>query len=135
MHVDGFRFDLATVIARDEFARPTLYSPVLWAIETSPALATTKVIAEAWDAAGLYGVGQFVGSAQRFAEWNGPFRDDVRRFVKGDTNLVGRLAARVMGSPDIYRQLDYQPYRSINFVTCHDGFTMNDLVAYNYKHN
>ncbi|TFI54580.1 glycogen debranching enzyme GlgX [Mastigocladus laminosus UU774] len=135
MHVDGFRFDLAGVLARDEFGHPTVFSPVLWAIETSPALVATKVIAEAWDAAGLYAVGGFIGNAQRFAEWNGPFRDDVRRFVKGDEGTIGHLANRIMGSPDLYPQLDYQPYRSINFITCHDGFTMNDLVSYNIKHN
>ncbi|HSD82417.1 MAG TPA: glycogen debranching enzyme, partial [Anaerolineae bacterium] len=95
--------------------------------------AGTKIIAEAWDAAGLYQVGSFVG--HRWAEWNGQFRDDVRRFIKSDSGLVRQLAARITGSPDLYPQPDREPNRSINFVTCHDGFTLNDLVSYNLKHN
>lgn len=133
MHVDGFRFDLASALSRDGFGNPLLDPPVLWAIESDPVLAGTKIIAEAWDAAGLYQVGSFIGD--RFAEWNGPYRDDVRRFVKGDRHTIGALAARMMGSPDIYWQLDREPNRSINFITCHDGFTLNDLVSYNHKHN
>ncbi len=136
MHVDGFRFDLASVLSRDQLGLPSLHPPVLWAIETDPVLVGAKVIAESWDAAGLYQVGGwFIESADRFAEWNGPFRDDVRRFIKGDTGMVGTLAARLLGSPDLYPRLDYEPSRSINFVTCHDGFTLNDLVSYNEKHN
>jgi len=133
MHVDGFRFDLASVMARDEAGQPIDNPPVLWSIESDPVLAGTKIIAEAWDAAGLHQVGSFIG--HRWAEWNGYFRDDVRRFVKGDTGTVTRLAARITGSPDLYSEPDRDPNRSINFITCHDGFTLNDLVSYNVKHN
>lgn len=134
MHVDGFRFDLASVLSRSQTGHPLEDPPILWMIEADPVLVNAKIIAEAWDAAGLYQVGSFP-VADRFAEWNGPFRDDVRRFVKGDTGMVKTLAARIMGSPDIYPQLDREPNRSINFITCHDGFTLNDLVSYNEKHN
>jgi len=133
MHVDGFRFDLASVLSRSLSGYPMEDPPILWAIESDPVLAGTKIIAEAWDAGGLYQVGSFIGD--RFAEWNGPFRDEVRRFIKSDPNTVGKLAARIMGSPDIYPQPDREPNRSINFITCHDGFTLNDLVSYNEKHN
>ena len=133
MHVDGFRFDLASVLSRDEAGLLLSSPPILWDIESDPILASTKIIAEAWDAAGLYQVGSFVG--HRWAEWNGPFRDDVRRFIKGDTNSVAPLAQRITGSRDLYPQSDREPNRSINFVTCHDGFTLNDLVSYNSKHN
>ena len=133
MHVDGFRFDLAAVLSRDEWGQPLKSPQTLWTIESDPILAGTKIIAEAWDAAGLYQVGSFVG--HRWAEWNGQFRDDVRRFVKSDGGLVRKLAARITGSPDLYPQPDREPNRSINFVTCHDGFTLNDLVAYTFKHN
>ncbi|MFM7576920.1 MAG: hypothetical protein ACKO5Q_08290, partial [Microcystaceae cyanobacterium] len=95
----------------------------------------TKLIAEAWDAAGLYSVGKFVELADWFAEWNGPYRDDVRRFVKGDCGMVKRLSDRLLGSPDIYHRTDTDINRSINFITCHDGFTINDLVSYDEKHN
>ncbi|MEE3719578.1 glycogen debranching protein GlgX [Tumidithrix elongata RA019] len=133
MHVDGFRFDLASVLTRSQTGHPLEDPSILWAIESDPVLAGTKIIAEAWDAAGLYQVGSFIGD--RFAEWNGPFRDDIRRFIKSDCGTIGSLAARLMGSPDIYPQPDREPSRSINFITCHDGFTMNDLVSYNLKHN
>ena len=133
MHVDGFRFDLASVLSRDEAGLLLSSPPILWDIESDPILASTKIIAEAWDAAGLYQVGSFVG--HRWAEWNGPFRDDVRRFIKGDANSVAPLAQRITGSRDLYPQSDREPNRSINFVTCHDGFTLNDLVSYNSKHN
>jgi len=133
MHVDGFRFDLASVLSRSRTGHPLEDPPILWSIESDPILAGTKIIAEAWDAGGLYQVGSFIG--ERFAEWNGPFRDDVRRFVKSDSNTVSRVAARILGSPDIYQQPDREITRSINFVTCHDGFTLNDLVSYNDKHN
>jgi len=96
-------------------------------------LAGIKMIAEAWDAAGLYQVGSFVGDS--WQEWNGRFRDDVRRFLKGDAGTVSNLAARVLGSPDIYGHEQREPEQSVNFVTCHDGFTLNDLVSYNQKHN
>ncbi|MGH8512431.1 MAG: glycogen debranching protein GlgX [Gammaproteobacteria bacterium] len=133
MHVDGFRFDLASILSRDERGRPLPNPPVLWDIESDPLLAGTKLIAEAWDAAGLYQVGSFAGDA--WQEWNGRFRDDVRRFVKGDNRSVPRIAARLLGSPDIYGHKQREPEQSINFVTCHDGFTLNDLVSYNDKHN
>ncbi|MEP1078193.1 glycogen debranching protein GlgX [Leptolyngbya sp. PL-A3] len=135
MHVDGFRFDLASVLWRDDVGLPIERSPILWTIEMDPVLARTKIIAEAWDAAGLYQVGKFVGTGDRFAEWNGPFRDDMRRFVKGDEGVAKRVAHRLLGSPDIYPRMDYDTTRSINFVTCHDGFTINDVVSYNEKHN
>jgi isoamylase len=133
MHVDGFRFDLASILARDENGHPLPNPPVLWDIDTDPLLAGTKLIAEAWDAAGLYQVGSFVGDA--WQEWNGRFRDDVRSFVKSDRGAVPRLAARFLGSPDIYEHKEREVEHSINFVTCHDGFTLNDLVSYNDKHN
>jgi glycogen operon protein len=133
MHIDGFRFDLASILARDENGQPLPSPPVLWDIESDPLLAGTKLIAEAWDAAGLYQVGSFVGDA--WQEWNGKFRDDVRSFLKGDTGTVSRLAARFLGSPDIFGHEEREVEQSINFVTCHDGFTLNDLVSYNHKHN
>ncbi len=133
MHVDGFRFDLASVMSRDRAGVPLEDPPILWNIESDPILASTKLIAEAWDAAGLYQVGSFIGD--RFAEGNGPFRDQVRQFVKGDAGLVPALASRILGSPDIYQKPNREPNRSIHFVTCHDGFTLNDLVSYNRKYN
>jgi isoamylase len=133
MHIDGFRFDLASILTRDEAGRPLANPPVLWDIESDPLLAGTKLIAEAWDAAGLYQVGSFVGDA--WQEWNGRFRDDVRRFLKGDDHTVSAIAARLIGSPDIYGHQEREPEQSVNFVTCHDGFTLNDLVSFNEKHN
>jgi glycogen operon protein len=133
MHVDGFRFDLASILSRDENGRPLPNPPVLWDIESDPLLVGTKLIAEAWDAAGLYQVGSFIGDT--WQEWNGRFRDDVRRFLKGDNGSVPRVAARILGSPDIYGHKEREAEQSINFVTCHDGFTLNDLVSYNRKHN
>jgi isoamylase len=133
MRVDGFRFDLASILARDSEGRPMAAPPVLWDIETDPVLANVKLIAEAWDAAGLYQVGSFAGDSWK--EWNGRFRDDVRAFLKGDDRTVGALACRLIGSPDVYEHERREPEQSINFVTCHDGFTLNDLVSYNAKHN
>ncbi len=133
MHVDGFRFDLASVLARGEDGTPLVNPPIIWDIETDPVLAGTKIIAEAWDVGGLYQVGSFVGDS--WQEWNGKFRDDIRRFLKGDRCTVPNLAARLLGSPDIYDHEDREAEQSINFVTCHDGFTLNDLVSYNQKHN
>jgi isoamylase len=133
MHVDGFRFDLASVLARDETGAPLRRPPIIWDIESDPVLAGTKMIAEAWDAAGLYQVGSFVGDS--WHEWNGRFRDDTRRFLKGDRCTASYLAPRLLGSPDIYGHKEREPEQSINFVTCHDGFTLNDLVSYNEKHN
>jgi isoamylase len=133
MHVDGFRFDLASIMSRDEAGHPLPNPPILWDIESDPLLAGTKLIAEAWDAAGLYQVGSFVGDS--WQEWNGRFRDDVRRFLKGETGAVSGLASRLLGSPDLYGHENREAEQSINFVTCHDGFTLNDLVSYNHKHN
>ena len=109
------------------------HPPVIWSIELSEVLADAKIITEAWDAAGLYQIGYFPG--YRWAEWNGRFRDDVRRFVRGDPGVVGAVASRLGGSADIYQTSGHLPINSINFVTCHDGFTLNDLVSYNGKHN
>jgi len=133
MHVDGFRFDLASVLSRGEDGTPLKNAPILWAIESDPILAGTRLIAEAWDAAGLYQVGSFTGG--RFAEWNGPFRDDVRRFLRGDTGTIERLMARLVGSPDLFSEVDDSPSHSVNYVTCHDGFCLADLVAYEQKQN
>jgi len=133
MHVDGFRFDLASILARDSSGHPLSSPPVLWDIESDPAMAGTKFIAEAWDAAGLYQVGSFVGDSWK--EWNGRFRDDVRSFFRGDEGRVGQLADRFVGSPEIYSHKRREAEQSVNFVTCHDGFTLNDLVSYNRKHN
>ncbi|MBD2562153.1 MULTISPECIES: glycogen debranching protein GlgX [Nostoc] len=133
MHVDGFRFDEASILSRDQSGVPMVHPPVVWQIETSEVLAETKIIAEAWDAAGLYQIGYFPG--YRWAEWNGRFRDDVRRFIKGDPGLVGAVAWRMSGSADLYQSSGHLPINSVNFITCHDGFTLNDLVSYNHKHN
>ena len=133
MHVDGFRFDLASILARDSSGHVMSNPPVLWDIESDPALAGTKMIAEAWDAAGLYQVGSFVGDSWK--EWNGRFRDDVRDFFRGAECSVTHLADRLIGSPQIYRHKGREAEQSINFVTCHDGFTVNDLVSFNEKHN
>jgi len=133
MHVDGFRFDLASVLARDSSGQVVSNPPVLWDLESDPLLAGTKMIAEAWDAAGLYQVGSFVGDSWK--EWNGRFRDDVRDFVRGAEHSVMRVADRLIGSPEIYGHKEREAEQSVNFVTCHDGFTLNDLVSYNAKHN
>jgi glycogen operon protein len=133
MHVDGFRFDLASILARDHSGHVLPNPPVLWDIESDPVLAGTKLIAEAWDAAGLYQVGSFVGDAWK--EWNGPFRDDVRDFFRAIPGSLRRVADRLVGSPEIFRHKEREAEQSINFVTCHDGFTLNDLVSYNHKYN
>ena len=133
MHVDGFRFDLASILDRDESGNLMPCPPVLWDIESDPVLAGTKLIAEAWDAAGLYQVGSFIGDSWR--EWNGRFRDDVRSFFRGDDGSVAALGDRLLGSPQIYGHKEREAEQSVNFVTCHDGFTLNDLVSYNQKHN
>jgi len=133
MHVDGFRFDLASILSRDDQGKPQANPPVLFDIETDPYLAGTKLIAEAWDAAGLYQVGSFFGD--RWQEWNGRFRDDIRAWVRGDSDAVRRLPARMLASPDIYEHENREPQQSINYVSCHDGFTLNDVVSYNHKHN
>lgn len=133
MHVDGFRFDLASILGRDQQGNVLDSPPLLEQIAGDPVLASTKLIAEAWDAAGLYQVGSFPNWG-RWAEWNGHFRDDVRRFVRGDSGMVGKLANRLAGSSDLY-QFGRDPGHGINFVTSHDGFTLHDLVSYNDKHN
>jgi isoamylase len=133
MHVDGFRFDLASILARDSGGNVMSNPPVLWDIESDPALAGTKIIAEAWDAAGLYQVGSFIGDSWK--EWNGHFRDDVRSFFRGEDGSLQRFADRMLGSHEIYRHEEREAEQSVNFVACHDGFTLNDLVSYDHKHN
>ena len=133
MHVDGFRFDLASVLARGEDGQPMYHAPVLWNIEFSEVLTHTRLIAEAWDAGGLYQVGDFPGF--RWAEWNGRFRDAVRRFVRGDGGLIGEIASRISGNSDLYAGSGRLPINSVNFLTCHDGFTLHDLVSYDHRHN
>ncbi len=133
MHVDGFRFDLASVLGRDRTGKLLANAPLLERIAEDEILRDVKIIAEAWDAAGAYEVGSF--SERRWAEWNGRYRDDVRRFWRGDDGMLGLFASRICGSADIYTKSGKGPEGSINFVTCHDGFTLNDLVSYRYKHN
>ncbi len=133
MHVDGFRFDLAAILERDESGHVMPSPPVLRDIESEPTLAGTKLIAEAWDAAGLYQVGSFVGDCWK--EWNGRFRDDVRSFFRGAEGSIEGFADRLIGSPSLYGHKQGGPEESVNFVTCHDGFTLNDLVSYERKHN
>ncbi|MEL4504857.1 glycogen debranching protein GlgX [Luteococcus sp. H138] len=133
LHVDGFRFDLASVLSRGQDGIPLRNPPILWDIETDPVLADTKIIAEAWDAVGLYEVATFVGD--RWAVWNGAYRDTARRFIKGDAGLADRFADGLMGSARLFSQPGRDPLRSINFITAHDGFTLNDLVSYDHKHN
>jgi len=132
-HVDGFRFDLASILSRDRDGSLLPNPPVVESISEDPLLADTKIIAEAWDAAGAYQVGTFAN--QRWAEWNARYRDDVRRYWRGDPHQLGNLATRLAGSSDLYQAGGRNPYHSINFVTSHDGFTLNDLVSYNEKHN
>ncbi|MEO1163334.1 MAG: isoamylase, partial [Chloroflexota bacterium] len=131
-HIDGFRFDLASILGRDQDGKPLMNPPLLEALAYDPVLAGCKLIAEAWDAGGLYQVGTFPAYG-RWAEWNGKYRDAIRRFVKSDDNTVPELSLRVQGSPDLYAYRG--PTASINFITAHDGFTMRDLVSYNNKHN
>jgi isoamylase len=133
MHVDGFRFDLASVLGRDEHGNILCDAPLLEAIAEDPILRDVKIIAEAWDAGGAYQVGDF--STNRWTEWNGRFRDDVRRFWVGDKGMMGSFARRICGSSDLYQSSGKGPARSLNFVTCHDGFTLNDLVSYKQKDN
>jgi isoamylase len=132
MNVDGFRFDLASILGRDQNGSIMSNPPLLETISEDPILRNSKIIAEAWDAAGAYQVGEFPG---RWAEWNGKYRDDVRRFWCGEENSVGYFATRVTGSSDLYGDSPNGPLQSINFITCHDGFTLNDLVSYRRKRN
>jgi glycogen operon protein len=133
MHVDGFRIDLASVLSRGVDGEPLTHPPVLWALELSEVLAKSALIAEAWDATGFYQVGNFPG--YRWAEWNGLYRDGVRRFLRGDPGSIGEVATRIAGSSDLYEAAGKRPQNGVNFVTCHDGFTLYDLVAYDRKHN
>jgi isoamylase len=133
MHVDGFRFDLASVLARGPDGELLPNPPIVEQIAEDPALRHTKIIAEAWDAAGTYHVGSF--PSERWSEWNGRFRDEVRRFWRGERGTLGAFATRLAGSSDLYRKNGQSPLKSINFVTCHDGFTLADLVSYERKHN
>jgi glycogen operon protein len=133
MHVDGFRFDLASILGRDQNGNLVPNPPLLEQIAEDPILRDVKLIAEAWDAGGAYMVGRFPG--ERWSEWNGVFRDDVRRYWRGDVGMAGPFASRLCGSADIYEHSGKAPLHSINFVTCHDGFTLNDLVSYEIKHN
>jgi glycogen operon protein len=133
MHVDGFRFDLASVFARDVDGRVLERSPLIDRISSDPVLARVKLFAEAWDAAGLFQVGSFPHS--RWSEWNGLFRDEVRRFWTGEPRLLGRMATRLAGSADLYERPGQSPQKSVNFVACHDGFTLADLVRYTVPHN
>lgn len=131
-HIDGFRFDLASILGRDQQGAPLTNPPLLEALAHDPILARVKLIAEAWDAGGLYQVGSFP-SYGRWAEWNGKYRDIVRRWVRGDGGIVGEMATRIIGSPDLYSERGTGA--SINFLTAHDGFTLRDLFTYNEKHN
>lgn len=133
MHIDGFRFDLASILTRDSYGTPISDSSTLLEIDTHHHLADTKLIAEPWDAGGLYQLGAISGTKWR--EWNGQFRDDVRAFIRGDNGTVKRFVLRLLGSPDIYNIKKVDTQKSINFVTCHDGFTLWDLVCYSDKHN
>lgn len=133
MHVDGFRFDLASILARDKNGTPLPDAPALLDIDNNVRLADAKIIAEPWDAGGLYQLGNIAGSKWR--EWNGQFRDDVRSFIRGDNGSLKKFVLRLIGSPDIYNEREIDPQKSINFITCHDGFTLHDLVTYAYKHN
>jgi len=133
MHVDGFRFDLASVLGRDEHGNVVQNAPLLESIAQDPLLRDVKLIAEAWDAGGAYQVGNF--STHRWMEWNGRFRDDVRRFWIGDAGMMGAFASRICGSSDLFQRSGKGPGSSLNFVTSHDGFTLNDLASYNQKHN
>jgi glycogen operon protein len=132
-HIDGFRFDLASILSRDRAGNLAPNPPLIEAIAEDPLLADTKIIAEAWDAAGAYQVGSF--GDLRWAEWNGRYRDDVRRFWRGDADMLGPFATRLSGSSDLYQPANRPPYCSINFITSHDGFTLSDLVSYREKHN
>ncbi len=132
-HIDGFRFDLASILSRDRHGELIPNPPVVEMIAEDPLLADTKVIAEAWDAAGAYQVGSFANL--RWAEWNGRYRDELRQYWRGDAHMLGGMATRLAGSADLYQAGGRQPYHSINFVTCHDGFSLNDLVSYSMKHN
>ncbi|QDU57944.1 Glycogen debranching enzyme [Aeoliella mucimassa] len=132
-HIDGFRFDLASILSRNRKGELVPNPPLVELIAEDPMLADTKIIAEAWDAAGAYQVGTFANL--RWAEWNGHYRDDIRRYWRGDFGVTGAMATRLAGSSDLYQPSGRSPYHSINFITSHDGYTLNDLVSYERKHN
>lgn len=132
LHIDGFRFDLASVFSRNQHGVPLPHPPILDMIAKDPVLSNVKLIAEAWDAGGLYQVGSFPSSI--WAEWNGKYRDAIRRFIKGTEGATGEFATRIAGSEDLYVH-DRKPYHSVNFIVCHDGFCLKDLVSYDRKHN
>jgi isoamylase len=134
MHIDGLRFDLASVMGRDYIGRVMVEPPIVEMIAEESVMTDTKLIAEPWDAAGLYQVGGFP-FGRRWSEWNGMYRDHVRRFWRGEPGMVGQLATRLCGSSDLYERSGRRPQHSVNFITCHDGFTLWDLVSYNQKHN
>lgn len=133
-HIDGFRFDLASILGRDQAGAPMHSPPLLETLAFDPVLGKCKLIAEAWDAGGLYQVGSFP-SWNRWVEWNGKYRDDLRKFLKGDPGIVPVMAQRLQGSPDLYKWQKRRTCASVNFITAHDGFTLRDLVSYNGKHN
>ena len=132
--VDGFRFDLASILGRDQNGAPMANPPILESLAFDPVLGKMKLIAEAWDAGGLYQVGSFP-SWNRWAEWNGRYRDDMRSFLKGDDGMAGNAITRITGSRDLYSPESRGHKASVNFMTCHDGFTLYDLYSYNVKHN
>ena len=132
--VDGFRFDLASILGRDQNGAPMANPPILESLAFDPVLGKMKLIAEAWDAGGLYQVGSFP-SWNRWAEWNGRYRDDMRSFLKGDDGMAGKAITRITGSRDLYSPESRGHKASVNFMTCHDGFTLYDLYSYNEKHN
>ncbi|MDO5547236.1 MAG: glycogen debranching protein GlgX [Eubacteriales bacterium] len=134
-HVDGFRFDLASILGRNEDGTPMNRPPLLESLAFDPILAGVKLIAEAWDAGGLYQVGSFPSRENRWSEWNGKYRDDMRCFLKGDQGMATLATYRILGSPDLYRPEVRGECASVNFLTCHDGFTLADLYSYNEKHN
>lgn len=133
-HIDGFRFDLASILGRDPWGAPLSNPPLLETLAFDPILSSCKLIAEAWDAGGLYQVGTFPAFG-RWGEWNGKYRDCARKFLKGDQGQIGEIAQRLQGSPDLYKHTGRSPATSVNFITCHDGFTLSDLVSFNEKHN
>jgi isoamylase len=133
-HIDGYRFDLGSILGRDRFGVPMANPPLLESLAFDPILGKCKLIAEAWDASGLYQVGTFP-SWGRWAEWNGKYRDDLRDFLRGEPGRAWVVGQRLVGSPDLYRWQDRDGHASVNFITCHDGFTLHDTFAYNHKHN
>src|SRR3972149_1138427 len=132
-HIDGFRFDLASILSRNRKGELVPNPPMGELIAEDPMLPATKIIAEAWDAAGAFQVGSF--ATKRWAEWNGHYRDNIRRYWRGDFGMTGPMATRLAGSSDLYLSSGRLPYHSINFITSHDGYTLNDLVTYERKHN